>query len=644
MPSTYSTNLRLELMATGEKSGTWGDVTNTNLGTLLEQAISGVASVAHDNSANYSLTTSNGASDQARNAVVVITGTLTADRNLVVPSSDKFYVIKNGTSGGYSLTVKTSGGTGVVIDNGNTKAVYCDATNVEEAITEVDLNQASFGDNKKAIFGAGSDMLIYHDGSHSFVQDQGTGYLYLFSNGPGVGILSSASETMALFTPNGAATLYYDNSAKIATTSSGVNVTGTVVDDGATHDGDVTFTGDSYNAVWDKSDNALEFVDNAKIQMGSSSDLSIYHDGSHSYIQDVGTGYLLLTSNGPGVRINSSAAEVMGDFAPNGAVTLYHDNSAKIATTSGGIDVTGTVTSDGADLDGAVVINEGSADVDFRVESNGNTHMLFVDGGNDRVLVGGSRVTSQPSKLQVTGSTTNQITVKSSGGTGYTQGGIAIEGHASEGTPGDRGQGIYYFNEANDRTYYSGTLYNNGTVWGVGTATGTTLGYDAADNGNACIRVTSAGNLEVVGALSKGSGSFKIDHPLPAKSDTHHLVHSFVEGPQADLIYRGRVDLVDGSATVNIDTAAGMTQGTFVVLCTDVQCFTSNESGWAAVKGAVSGNTLTITAQDNTCTDTISWMVVGERKDAHMVATDWTDDNGKVIVEPLKPVVEEIEE
>ena len=97
--------------------------------------------------------------------------------------------------------------------------------------------------------------------------------------------------------------------------------------------------------------------------------------------------------------------------------------------------------------------------------------------------------------------------------------------------------------------------------------------------------------------------------------------------------------LVDSSATVDIDIAAGMTDGTFVALCEDVQCFTSNESGWASVKGSVSGNTLTITAQDNACTDTISWMVVGERKDPHMLdsATDWTDSQGKVIVEPAKP-------
>jgi len=151
------------------------------------------------------------------------------------------------------------------------------------------------------------------------------------------------------------------------------------------------------------------------------------------------------------------------------------------------------------------------------------------------------------------------------------------------------------------------------------------------------MRINSSGAVSITGSISKGSGSFKIDHPLDSKSDTHHLVHSFVEAPQADNIYRGTVDLVDGSATVNIDTVAGMTDGTFVALNREVQCFTSNETGWTAIKGSVSGNTLTITAQENTCADTISWLVVGERKDAHMYDTEWTDDNGKVIVEPLKP-------
>lgn len=140
-------------------------------------------------------------------------------------------------------------------------------------------------------------------------------------------------------------------------------------------------------------------------------------------------------------------------------------------------------------------------------------------------------------------------------------------------------------------------------------------------------------NLAVAGAVSKASGSFKIDHPLDSKKDTHHLIHSFIEGPQADLIYRGTATLSSGSATVNIDTVSGMTSGTFVALNTNVQCFTNNETGWTAVKSSISGNTLTITAQDNSCTDTISWMVIGERDDVHMKDTNWTDENGRVIVE-----------
>jgi hypothetical protein len=156
--------------------------------------------------------------------------------------------------------------------------------------------------------------------------------------------------------------------------------------------------------------------------------------------------------------------------------------------------------------------------------------------------------------------------------------------------------------------------------------------------------LNSSGNLAVTGALSKGSGSFKIDHPLPEKTETHHLVHSFVEAPQADLIYRGKVELIAGRAEVNIDMVAGMTEGTFVALNREVQCFTSNESDWDAVRGSVSGNILTIECENAESTATISWLVIGERQDQHMYDTDWTDENGKVIVEPLKPIAEEVTE
>ena len=148
---------------------------------------------------------------------------------------------------------------------------------------------------------------------------------------------------------------------------------------------------------------------------------------------------------------------------------------------------------------------------------------------------------------------------------------------------------------------------------------------------------TASGGVTITGAISKDSGSFRIKHPLESKKNTHNLVHSFVESPRADLIYRGKATLSSGSATVNIDTAAGMSEGTFVALCDDVQCFTTNESNWDLVKASVSGNTLTLESQNSESTAEISWLVLGDRKDEHIMTTDWTDENGKPIIEPLQP-------
>ncbi len=162
-----------------------------------------------------------------------------------------------------------------------------------------------------------------------------------------------------------------------------------------------------------------------------------------------------------------------------------------------------------------------------------------------------------------------------------------------------------------------------------GTTGEATLSVDY--KGAESLSVTSSG-LSVAGSLSKGSGSFKIDHPL--KPDTHHLVHSFVEGPQADNLYRGKAQLVGGRATVNLDDAGRMSEGTFVALNGNLQCFTTNESGWTQVRGTISGNVLTIEAQDSACADMVSWLVIGERHDQHMIDTEWTDENGRVITEP----------
>lgn len=180
---------------------------------------------------------------------------------------------------------------------------------------------------------------------------------------------------------------------------------------------------------------------------------------------------------------------------------------------------------------------------------------------------------------------------------------------------------------------------NFGWAWYDSGSTGNLVLYRRQNSttGNKVIEFNrSSGAVSVVGALSKGSGSFRIDHPLPEKTKTHQLVHSFIEGPQADLIYRGVVELKNGTASINIDKASGMTEGTFVSLCREVQCFTANESDWDAVRGKVNGNILTIESQNNSSAASISWLVIGERQDKHMYETDWTNEDGKVIVEPMK--------
>ena len=142
--------------------------------------------------------------------------------------------------------------------------------------------------------------------------------------------------------------------------------------------------------------------------------------------------------------------------------------------------------------------------------------------------------------------------------------------------------------------------------------------------------VTTGGDM-TIGGYASWSGSivatsklFDIIHPV--KGGTNRLAHSCIESPKADLIYRGKTALVAGIATVDINTANDMSVGTFEALVDNVQCFTTNETGWTAIKGSVTGGSLTIQAKTSSCTDTISWMVVGERKDIKSITVEYQGD------------------
>ena len=134
MASTYSSNLKIELIGTGEQSGTWGTTTNTNLGSLIEEAIAGYVTQAVTDGAATVLTIPNGASSNGRNYVIELTGALTAARTVEVPAVDKPYIFFNNTTGGFAVTVKVSGLTGVVIANGKKAIVYTNSTDVIEVV------------------------------------------------------------------------------------------------------------------------------------------------------------------------------------------------------------------------------------------------------------------------------------------------------------------------------------------------------------------------------------------------------------------------------------------------------------------------------------------------------------------------------
>ena len=140
MANSTSASLKLTVQATGENSGTWGQITNTNL-LILEQAIGGYSSIALNATTGATLTYSNGALSNGKDAVIKLTGTITGNVNVVVPDSvEKTYIIENATSGAFTVTVKTSSGSGVTwgtTDKGK-KMVYSDGTNVvDTAFTEV---------------------------------------------------------------------------------------------------------------------------------------------------------------------------------------------------------------------------------------------------------------------------------------------------------------------------------------------------------------------------------------------------------------------------------------------------------------------------------------------------------------------------
>jgi len=145
MASTYSTNLAIELPGTGDQAGTWGNTTNTNLGTLIEQAISGYVTQAVATGTDTTITIPNGATGVARNMYIELTGTGGASTNLIVPANKKLYFIFNNSTG--AVTVKVSGQTGVSVPQGKKVVLTSNGTDVVNGLNYI----ADFASNSATI-------------------------------------------------------------------------------------------------------------------------------------------------------------------------------------------------------------------------------------------------------------------------------------------------------------------------------------------------------------------------------------------------------------------------------------------------------------------------------------------------------------
>ena len=354
-----------------------------------------------------------------------------------------------------------------------------------------------------------------------------------------------------------------------------------------------------------------QFSDNKKVRFGNSADFQLYHTGTESNIYNV-TGNLNISNDATDGDIIFKSDDGSGGLAEyfrlDGGETrtifskdirLLDQVQLDIGT---GDDLRLVHNSHGfiQNFTGDLQIQQNADDKDilFRADdqSGGLTTYFYLDGSTGNVIFSqpnnvGIGTTSADAKLDITQSSASEPVLR------LTDDGVC----------------------------------NYDIIF----PDSDTIKLETSTSSNKTFKLLNAGsgnmNLEVSGSLSKGSGSFRIDHPV--KPNTHYLYHSFVESPLTDLIYRGKTKLTKGKASINIDKHFGMTDGTFESLVDDKQTFTTNEDSWDAVRGKVKGNELHIECQNTDFDGYVSWLVIGDRKDKHIMEADWTDEKGKPILE-----------
>ena len=304
MATQYTTVLKLALPVTGELSGTWGDVVNDNITSMVEQAIAGLATINTWSTNSHTLTVANGTTSESRCAMLVAQNGagLSAAGEIVCPAATKLYVLRNATS--YAITLKTAAGTGVAVPAGQTMFLFCDGTNVLQAVTRVQGASVDFASLK----GTGSVIVTNILDEDDMASNSATALATQQSIKAYVDAQIAGNDTLAEILANG-------------NTTGGSDIAVSANDD-------------------------ITFTDTSKAIFGTGADMQIYHDGAASNIMNSGGAALNVQTASLSVR-NEAGTETLMTAVADGAVTLYHNNAIRVATTSGGVDITGNATATG---------------------------------------------------------------------------------------------------------------------------------------------------------------------------------------------------------------------------------------------------------------------------------------------------------
>jgi len=338
-------------------------------------------------------------------------GTFTVTSNATNANTASTIVARDG-SGNFSAGTITASLTGTasnaaLLDSlDSTQFLRSDAADTK---TSGSLN---FSDNVALQFGASQDLQLYHDAvsGNSYVYEQGAGSLIV--QGTNIQHKATDGTSLAEFNDAGAVNLRYSGDLKLATKSDGVDITGELQSDSLDVDGVANIS-----STLTMSGGNIDFADGVEARFGNGADLRIYHDGSNLYIDDAGQGNLRIRGN-DGVYIQKYTGEPMIYAVADGEVILYHDNSAKLTTTSSGVDISGDIN----DVTNIYLENQifhaGDTDTfmqfhaanEWRVVT-GNTEMLEI---NDSYLLLGANSVGSVHTASVTGSQTPNFHVYNS--------------------------------------------------------------------------------------------------------------------------------------------------------------------------------------------------------------------------------------